>query len=158
MRYLISLSLLLAVLWLAISGVYKPVILILGLGSVVLVTWLASRMDVIGKEHDPGLFSWRLPMYWGWLVWQIVVANFQIARRILRPDMGLEQTVMHVPLKHRTDIARVTYAQSVTLTPGTVSLRIDGEVLEVHALTPEAREGLESGQMAARVRWLEGDS
>ncbi len=157
MRYLISLALLLAVLWLAISGVYKPIILILGAGSVVLVVWLSRRMDVVGIEHNPALYSWRLPLYWGWLVWQIVLANLQIARRILSPDMGLEQRVLRVPLKHRSDVARVTYAQSITLTPGTVTLRMEGDELEVHALTPEAREGLESGEMSRKVKWLEGD-
>lgn len=158
MRYLISLTLILAALWLAISGVYKPLLLLLGAGSVGLVVWLSHRMEVVGIEHNPGLFSWRLPVYWAWLTWQIVVANIQMGRRILKRDMGLERQIVQVPVDHDTDVARVTFAQSVTLTPGTVSLRLSNQILTAHALTPEAADGLASGTMAKKVRWLEGRS
>lgn len=156
MRYLISLALILAALWLAVSGVYKIPILLFGAGSIVLVLWLSRRMDVVGVEHNPMLFSWRLPMYWAWLMWQVAIANFNVARRVLVPA-SIRPQVLRISVPMRSPVAKVTYANSVTLTPGTVSLELTDKVLVVHALDDVSAEGLMSGDMADRIAWLEGD-
>jgi len=155
MRYVISLTLLLAFLWLAISGVYKPLLFILGGGSVALVVWLSLRMDVVGLEHNPVLYSWRLPIYWGWLMGQIVLANLVVARRVIFPS-GISPRMVTVPVPHRTAVAKVTYANSCTLTPGTVSLHLTEDELTAHALDAGSAEELKSGSMAEWVGWLEG--
>lgn len=155
MRYVISLALILAALWLAVSGVYKPVILSLGAGSVALVVWLSLRMHVVGVEHNPILFSWRLPVYWLWLAWQIIVANLNVTRRVLNPR-SIQPRVLRISVPHHSAVAKVTYANSVTLTPGTVSLVLDERSLLVHALDEVSAEGLMSGKMADRITWLEG--
>jgi multicomponent Na+:H+ antiporter subunit E len=157
MRYIISLTLILAALWLAVSGVYKPLIVLLGAGSVWLVVWLSLRMEVVGAEHNPALFSWRLPFYWFWLVWQIVVANIKVARLILSPR-HIRPQVLSVPVTHDTAVAKVTYANSVTLTPGTVSLLLTEDKLTVHALDTSSARELEAGAMAERIAWLEGSA
>lgn len=155
MRYIISLVLVLTALWLAVSGVYKPPLLMLGAASVALVIWLSVRMHVVGVEHNPLLFSWRLPVYWAWLLWQIVLANVHVARRVFNPD-GLRPTVIRVPVPHETPVGRVTYANSVTLTPGTVTLLLSPDTLTVHALDDHSASGLKEGKMARRISWLEG--
>lgn len=155
MRYIVYLTLIMTALWLALSGVYKPLILGLGAASIALSVWIAHRMDVVGAEHNPGLFSWRLPVYWAWLVWQIVLANLRVARLVLAPR-GISPRVIKVPVPHVTDVGRTTYANSTTLTPGTVSLVLEPEVLTVHALSRHAADELEGGAMANKVRWLEG--
>ncbi|MFU8832363.1 MAG: Na+/H+ antiporter subunit E [Wenzhouxiangella sp.] len=154
MRYVISLTLLLVVLWLAISGVYKPLLFILGGGSVALVVWLSLRMDVVGLEHDPVLYSWRLPIYWGWLLGQIVLANASVARRVIFPS-GISPRLVTVAVPQKTAVAKVTYANSCTLTPGTVSLHLTENELTAHALDRAAAEELKSGKMASWVGWLE---
>lgn len=155
MRYLITLSLLLALLWLGISGVYKPVVLLLGVASVALVVWLAERMEVLGAEHDPGLFSWRLLGYWAWLVWQIILANVEVARSVLQPQR-IRPQIVRVPVPLNTRVAKVTYGNSVTLTPGTVTLSLAEDEMFVHALLDASAEDLRSGAMAERIAWLEG--
>jgi len=155
MRHILSLTIVLAGLWLAVSGVYKPLILLLGVGSIVLVVWLARRMEVVGEEHNPVLFSWRLPLYWVWLAWQITLANINVARLILAPRQ-VRPTVFKVAVPHQTAVARVAYANSVTLTPGTVSLQLTPGELTVHALDIRSAEELKSGSMARRIAWLEG--
>ncbi len=157
MRYLITLSLLLALLWLGVSGVYKPLILLLGAASVGLVVWLAERMEVLGAEHDPGIFSWRLPAYWAWLVWQIILANLQVARSVLQPEQ-LRPQVVRVPIPLRSRVARVTYGNSVTLTPGTITLWLGEDYMYVHALLQGSADDLRGGAMAERIAWLEGHS
>jgi len=157
MRYVISLALVMAALWLGLSGMFKPVILALGALSIALAAWLSWRMDVIGVEHNPGLFSWRLPVYWAWLVWQIVLANIDVARAIFDPGR-IHQRILRVPARQGRELTRVTYANSITLTPGTVSLRLEGNEVLVHALTEASAEGVLSGEMGERACWLEGPS
>lgn len=154
MRYAASLTAVLVLFWLGISGVYKPLILGLGACSIALVVWISRRMDVVGVEHNPVLYSWRLPAYWGWLLWQIIVANFQVAACVLQPSR-VRPRVVRVPVPQRTAVGKVTYANSVTLTPGTVTLLLEPDELTVHALHPGSAEDLESGAMAERIVWLE---
>jgi multicomponent Na+:H+ antiporter subunit E len=154
MRYAASLTVVLVLLWLGLSGVYKPLILGLGVASIALVVFVSRRMDVVGVEHNPVLYSWRLPVYWGWLLWQIIQANFQVAACVLQPSR-VQPKVVRVPLPQQTAVGKVTYANSVTLTPGTVTLRLDPDELTVHALHPASAADLESGAMAQRIVWLE---
>lgn len=154
MRYFLSLAAILAALWLGISGVYKPVILGLGAASVLLVVWLSARMEVVGTEHNPALYSWRLPVYWAWLIGQIITANIHVARLVLQPQR-IRPRVVRAPAPLMTSVAKVTYANSITLTPGTVTLQLEADFIEVHAIDDHSAAGVEDGSMAERVRWLE---
>ncbi len=155
MRNLTSLFVLLAALWLALSGVYKPLILALGLGSVLFALWMARRMDVVGDQNNAGLYSWRLPVYWAWLVWQIILSNLHVARLVLVPGR-IAPRIVRMPVNQASDIGRVTYANSITLTPGTVSLVLTPDELIVHAIDRQAADELQREGMGDKVRWLEG--
>ena len=159
MRYFISLTLLLGILWLGLSGVYKPLLFVLGAASIALVVWLTERMEVLGAEHDPATLSWRLPVYWIWLMGQVILANLAVARAVLDPRR-IRPRLITIPAAQRTRVAQVTYGNSITLTPGTVTTRLDSAAsqLEIHALLPEAVADLEAGEMGRRVSWLEGPS
>lgn len=158
MRYLISLAVILAGLWLGLSGVYKPLLFSLGAGSVLFVVWISRRMEVVGVEHNPILYSWRLPVYWIWLSWEIVKSNIDVARAALGPADRLHPRIVTVPVNLRSAVGKVTYANSVTLTPGTVSLLLESDALEAHALTPASAAALESGEMERKIAWLEQHS
>lgn len=158
MRYAISLAVVLALLWLGISGVYKPLLFMLGAASVGFVVWVSVRMDVVGVEHNPILYSWRLPVYWAWLLWQIVKANVEVAIAALIPQRKVRPSVFHVPMNLRSAVGKVTYANSITLTPGTVTLLLEQDSVEVHALLTSSAEGIKSGQMERKVAWLEKHS
>lgn len=155
MRYLISLAILLALLWLGISGVYKPLLFALGSVSVLFVVWMSRRMDVVGVEHNPVMYSWRLPLYWTWLVWEIAKANLAVARAALAPAEYVKPRVVRVPVRLKSPIAKVTYANSITLTPGTVTLQLEPDWIEAHALMESTARDLESGEMERKIAWLE---
>lgn len=157
MRYVISLTLVLAGLWLATSGVYKPLLFILGGASVALVVWLSLRMDVVGIEHDPAIYSWRLPIYWAWLFWQIVLTNINVARRVFQPHT-IHSHLLKVPVPLNTAVAKVTYANSCTLTPGTTALHLTEDELTVHVLDGYSSRDLKAGHMARKIAWLEGQT
>lgn len=157
MRYVFSLILTLAALWLAVSGVYKPLLFILGGCSIALVVWLSLRMDVVGVEHNPGLYFPKLFAYWAWLVGQIISANVHVAKRVLSPSK-IRPHIIEVPVPQHSEVSRVTYANSCTLTPGTVTLEVTPEVMQVHALDDASAQGLQSGEMANKVLWLESQA
>lgn len=149
------LGLILLVTWLLLSGIFDPLILAFGLASCVFVVWIAMRMDVIDHEAVPVHLTSGGLVFWPWLLWQIVKANIDVARRVLSPSAGVTPTMTEIVATQRTDLGRVVLANSITLTPGTITVDIaeDGRTL-VHSLT---REGIESlGEMDRRVSAMEG--
>lgn len=121
-------------LWLLLSGVYKPLWIGLGAASAIAVTFLISRMDVLDSEAVPLQMRGSTFRYWAWLQGEIVKANIAVARILLRPKLGISPAITRVTPTQSTDIGRVTYANSITLTPGTVTIDADGSEFIVHAI------------------------
>jgi multicomponent Na+:H+ antiporter subunit E len=155
-RHAISLVFVLAAVWIAWSGIFKPLLLGLGLFSVLAVVLLTRRMGSIDDETVPYRITLRALLYAPWLLKEIVLANLDVARRILGPGPAIHPRLIRVHASQTTDLTRTVYANSITLTPGTVTVEIEGSELTVHALTPEAAEGLETGEMDRRVTRIEG--
>lgn len=155
MRHIVGLSLVLSVFWLIISGHYTPLLLSLGCASVALVVFIAYRMDVVDHEAQPLHLTLRLPAYWLWLLKEIVRSNLDVTYRVWRGNVSISPTVITVDAGEETDIGRVILANSITLTPGTVSMDLRGRRVTVHALTRQTAEALQSGAMDRRVRRLE---
>jgi multicomponent Na+:H+ antiporter subunit E len=145
--------------WLAWSGHTEPLILALGAGSLLFVIWLSSHMKVIDSESVPlGLNHLRVLTYVPWLTVEILKANLDVARRIVRPGpLQIAPRMIRVPTSQRTELGQVTYANSITLTPGTVSVDVQGGEVLVHALHEDAARGLETGVMDAKCSALEVD-
>lgn len=121
-------------LWLLLSGVYKPLFVGLGAASAIAVTILIARMDVLDSEAIPVQMRFGTFRYWGWLQAEIVKANLAVTRILLRPRLDISPAVIRVTPTQDTDIGRVTYANSITLTPGTVTIDTDGDAFIVHAI------------------------
>ncbi len=157
MVHAISLALVLFALWLLLSGHYVPLLIGLGALSVLLGVTIALRMDVVDREGHPIHLSPKALLYWSWLAWEIVKSNVDVARRILSPTLPISPTVIRLKASQNSELGKVIYANSITLTPGTVSIDIDGDKIEVHALTREAAQALRTGDMDRRVTRFEGD-
>jgi len=157
-RYGIGLAAVLCGVWLLWSGHYTPLLMGLGVASSLLVVWIAHRMDILDQESVPLDIFPRILTYLPWLFWQIFKANLDVARRIINPRLPVSPRVIKVPAGQKRDLGRVIYANSITLTPGTVTIDTTGDTITVHALTPEAAEGLQTGEMDRRVARLEGRS
>lgn len=155
MAHIISLTVTLYVLWLLLSGHTEPLLLALGLGSALLVVLIAARMEVIDRESHPFHLTAKLPAYWAWLGWEIVKANFAVAKLILTPSLPISPTVVKVRASQPSELGQVVYANSITLTPGTVSMGLDEGQIEVHALTATMARELEAGDMDRRVTKME---
>lgn len=152
MRHAVNLFVVLAAVWLLLSGFFTPFLLTLGVISCVLVVAIARRMDVLDNEGRPIYLSWRFLVYLPWLGWQIALANVDVARRVLGRRLAIDPVVHWVPSGQRSDLGTVLYANSITLTPGTVSTTVESGRIEVHALTASAMADLETGAMHRRVQ------
>lgn len=145
----------LACFWLALSGYFKPLLLILGGVSCLLVAWITLRKNLVDEQGILNQLHWgRWCRYNLWLIGQIVTSTIDVAGRILDPRMPISPTVDHVPAE-LSDLGKVIYANSITLTPGTVSIDLADDQIVVHSLTREGMEQVKSGEMYRRVKALE---
>ena len=138
--------------------VVNTMILTLGLLSCSGVVLLCRRMGIVDNETIPLVLMPRLVRYVPWLAWQVVLANLDVIRRILLPKSGERAEKVVVAGHQHTDVARATFANSITLTPGTVTIDVVDGVFTVHALTTEAVEDLLKGEMDRQVTRLEGSA
>jgi multicomponent Na+:H+ antiporter subunit E len=150
------LSLVLFGVWLLWSGHTETLLIVLGAVSTLAVVAIAVRMRLVDDEGIPLGLLLRAPRFLPWMFWQIAKSNVDVARRILNPRLPIHPMVIRVKASQRRDAGRVIYANCITLTPGTVSIDVEGDEIVVHALSRESAQGLASGEMDRRVSEYEG--
>lgn len=141
--------------WLALSGHYTPLIIGFGVGSCVLVVYLSLRMDVVDHEGLPYHMAGRLLAYVPWLLKEIFVANVEVAKVILDPKMPISPRIVVFHGTQDTDVGRALYANSITLTPGTITTGVENHDFQIHALRAADLETDEEQQMDVRCTWVE---
>lgn len=157
MFHAISLSLILAALWMTLSWHVEPLLLAFGVASVALSVGIAARMGILDREAVPVHLLPRSLLYWPWLMWEIVKANIDVAKVILSPSLPVSPILLKVKASQKTELGRSIYANSITLTPGTIAVGMGDDAITVHALTRDGADGLD-GTMDAKVSWLEGET
>ena len=155
MRQTSSLIISLSLFWLMNSGMYKPLILGLGVVSVLFVVFIVRRMDVLDFESQPMELLPRLPRYYAWLAKEIVVSNFKVVKYILLGNKSISPTVSRISGGLKTDMGEVILANSITLTPGTVAVELEQGDITVHAINAADLADLKSGDMSGRVAQVE---
>lgn len=147
-----------ASVWLMWSGMFVPMILGFGALSCVFVVWLCVRMGTHDVEGVPLHVLGRVARFTPWLVKEIVLANLDVAKRILGPRNAISPVVFDAPSTQRTDLGRAIFANSITLTPGTVSFAVEEGRVRVHAVAKAVRDGLLTGDMDRRCSRVEGEA
>lgn len=137
MSYVPGLVLALAALWFALSNDTVPLFLIFAAVSLLLTLALAARLRVICREASPYHRIVQLLLYAFWLAVEVLKANIAVIRSILTPQRSISPALVNVEATGRSDLAYAMFANSITLTPGTVTVDVDGFVLIVHALQEE---------------------
>ena len=141
-------------LWLLMSGHYNVLIVSLGIISCAFCVYVAKRGKLIDYEGLPIFFMPRLLNYLIWLFKEILKSNLSTAKVIINGKV--EPETFTVKTSQVTDVAKVTYANSITLTPGTVTTKIQKGVFEVHALNSDFGNDVRTNEMDKKVTWLEG--
>jgi multicomponent Na+:H+ antiporter subunit E len=156
MKKSVSLTLFLFAFWLALSGHYTPVLIGAGLASAFFCALAARRMRALDEESQPlHLFAGAVT-YYPWLVKEIMKSAWSVTKIILHPRLPISPTMTRVTATQRGSAALATYANSITLTPGTLTVGVSGNEFFVHALTREGAIDLEAGHMDRRVTRFEG--
>ena len=158
----IALFVVLSGVWFVWSGHTTTLILSFGLGSVALSVWMSRRLQIVDEEGQP--LKLGLLLYLPWLFKEIVVANIDVIKRIctfgpIEDQISLTWT--KVPAKQSSRLGRVIFANSITLTPGTISVELeeggDDHFILVNALSAEGADALiDGGEMGERVSAAEG--
>lgn len=153
---LVNLTLLLAAIWLLWSGLYKPLIIVLGAVSCLLTVWIVSRMDFFDNQFYALRFNFRLIRYWFWLLIELIKSSLEVARIVLKPKMDINPVKIEIEAISKTAFDQMMLGNSITLTPGTLTLDVHEGRLIVHALTEEGARALQEGEMNRRVAALRG--
>ena len=143
------------VIWLLLSGHYDPLLLTLGVLSCITCLYVTWKAKFIDEEGLPLHLLIRLPIYTLWLFKEIIKANIDTAKIIIINNPDPQN--FRVKSSQKTEAGKVTYANSITLPPGTVTTVLDGDILEVHALSSDMADDVKSGAMDKKVSWLEGN-
>jgi multicomponent Na+:H+ antiporter subunit E len=145
----------LMLLWVSLSGYFNALQLGLGVVSVIAVTWLTVHLEIPTLDRSRLKLMIRLPRYLLWLTREILVSNMLVAKIILSPNMPLKRTMIYSKPKQHSDLSVTIYANSITLTPGTVTVDVNDDGLAVHALSQRIADDLMSDQMNIQVARLE---
>lgn len=152
----LSLAVILFITWLLLSGHYEPFVVTLGVLSCLVIVFIAVRMDVLDREALPVHLTWSVVPYWIWLFKEIWIAAIDVTKVILSPKLPISPRMVQLTSTQKSELGQVIYANSITLTPGTFTIRVFDDQLLVHALTQEGADGLATGDMDRRVTKMEG--
>jgi multicomponent Na+:H+ antiporter subunit E len=155
---LVLISLTLFGYWLLLSGHYSAWLVISGAVLSVLVVAFCLFKGITDEEGFPIEKLPRALVYWPWLGWQIVLSALNVTRLILHPRLPISPTMVKVDAQQDSAVGLTTYANSITLTPGTISVEISeqGKSIWVHAITRENADGFADDEMNRRVAWMDG--
>lgn len=138
------------------SGIYKPMIVGFGVMSAIIATYVIHRMNVVDKDRVPlALHPIRMVQYWAWLMLEIAKSNIAVTKIILARDMPIRQNFFTTPCTEKTELAQVIFANSITLTPGTITVETEDKHFWVHALAYSDDDPDALADMNARVMAVE---
>jgi multicomponent Na+:H+ antiporter subunit E len=155
MKHSLILFVNLMAVWLLLSGHYTVTLMTYGALSCAAVVALIAHLRILDHEALPWHLGLRFFLYLPWLLKEVLLSNISVAKVILNPRLPIHPRILRIRASQKTQVGQVIYANSITLTPGTVTLDVRDGFLLVHALTTESAEGLLAGEMDRRVAHLE---
>ena len=142
--------------WLLLSGYFTAFLILAGVGSALAVVLFARRMEVVDLEGFPISLWPAVIWYWPWLAIEIVKSAWDVSMAILHPKLPISPTLVRFKPSQRSVVGLVIHANSITLTPGTITVEAkDGDFL-VHALFRSGAEAVVESEMDRRISRLEG--
>jgi len=143
--------------WLLLSGYFTAFLMAAGAGSAIAVVWFAQRMDMAERGGRSIGTMLRALGYWPWLVKEIAKSGWGVSKAILDPKLPISPTLVRFAPTQRSVVGLVIHANSITLTPGTITVEGDATEFLVHALTQGGAAGCVDSEMDRRVTRLEGN-
>jgi len=157
-NHLIKIFIVIFLFWFALSGMTSINILFLGLISSLFIAYIINKMDLI--DHEVSLHNFniiRLILYIIWLVKEIIISSIMVCICIILPSKKVSPKIIKIKCSQKSEAAKVLYANSITLTPGTVTIDVSDDVFTVHTLDKSFEESLESMKMDKKVTDTENE-
>jgi multicomponent Na+:H+ antiporter subunit E len=142
--------------WLLLSGYFTAFLMAAGVGCAVAVVAIAERMEVVDREGHPMHLGLRPLTYIPWLLKEILKSGWDVSRIILDPRLPISPTLVRFRPSQKTNVGLVTHANSITLTPGTITVEAGRDSFTVHGLTRSTANGVVDSEMDRRVSRFEG--
>ena len=158
MFHAISLFVALYLFWLLLSGFFTVFLLSAGAGSAFAVVWFARRMDLVDHEGHPIQLGPRILIYWLWLLKEIGKSAWDVSKIIVHPKLPISPTLVRFKPSQRTDVGLVVHANSITLTPGTITIEATSDEFLVHGLTHGNAAATVGSEMDRRITLCEDKS
>lgn len=157
MLHLASLGVALYGFWLLLSGYFHDLFLLAaGAGSALCVVLLSRRMRIVDREGHPIQMIASVILYWPWLIKEILKCAWDVSRIILDPRLPISPVLIRFKPTQKSQVGLATHANSITLTPGTITVEATPNEFLVHGLTRSAGEGVIDSEMDRRVSAIEG--
>jgi multicomponent Na+:H+ antiporter subunit E len=150
-KHLTAWLIVLTAFWLLLSGMFQPLLLVFGVLSIALVLWVIVRMDKVDREAESIAFSPYFVSYVFWLLGQIMLSSGQVIKIIWARKIALNPALAVLEFDPELKGGRVLYANSLTLTPGTLSVDLNEHSITVHALDSQSIVELKEGEMQQRI-------
>ncbi|KZY34723.1 MULTISPECIES: Na+/H+ antiporter subunit E [unclassified Oleiphilus] len=151
-------AVLLSAFWLLLSGYIQPLLLSFGAVSVIIVLFVLKRMDEVDEEPQEIGTGLRLIRYIPWLIGQIIGSSAHVTKLIWTSSNKVSPSLAKIDIKEIPPSNHVLYANSITLTPGTLSVDLEDGELTVHALQKSSLEELEQGAMENKIAGIWGNN
>ena len=149
-------SIFMVALWLILSGIYKPMLIGFGIVSVALVMVIVRRMDQVDGDHVRiSIKPIQFFFYVLWLFIEIAKSNWRVTKIVLARTMPIRQNLFEVPYSQTSDLGQVIFANSITLTPGTLTIETETGDFLIHALSYDPTDMDALADMDRRVTGIE---
>tara|TARA_B100000131_G_C17965111_1_gene552032 strand:- start:430 stop:912 length:483 start_codon:yes stop_codon:yes gene_type:complete len=156
MRFVLT-ALIMFAFWIFLSGKFSLILLLSGLISSLLVSYMSNDLLIGNSDIRLGFIrTIKFIRFLPWLLWQVVLANIDLALRTLHPKMPINPILINIKNDLKSDLGMVILANSITLTPGTVTIDVNKNEFLVHVISEKAAQSLISGEMQMRVKEIEG--
>lgn len=155
MLHSLSLFIFLYLFWLLLSGFFTAFLMSAGIGCALAIVWLARRMDLVDAEGLPIQLGIRTLLYWPWLLKEIVKSAWDVSKIIVHPKLPISPTLVRFAPSQKTNVGLVIHANSITLTPGTITIEAEPGAFLVHGLTRSSAQGVVNSEMDRRVTHCE---
>ncbi len=146
------------IFWILLSGEFTFILITSGIIASLIVAYLShdifiGKADIKTETRRVLKFIKYLP----WLLWEVILANVEIAYLVLRPKPLIDPQLVRFKPDLKTDLGIVTLANSITLTPGTITVEANREEFIIHAIWQKSAEGIIGGEMQRKVKEIEGE-
>lgn len=162
--HMLVLAVVLFLFWMVAAGRTETKFVVYGIITAAVTTWITYPLLLVPNKSGTkkyyvfGVSIGHFVAYCFWLLWQLILANVDVLLATTSQELDIDPKIVRFYFRADNPMATVVLANSITLTPGTVTINVtDDGLYEIHALTRGAAQGIIDGGMQRKVAELYGE-